>query len=661
MESSGGGRDRSQSRTAKRADPDSAFGTIEEESIDDDDERPELFSMMQNLLHSDAPDAVPGVPVQNEPTTDGATGVPMQEVPPGQQQYMIPARMVPTGFEPAEGSQPPAGAMQPFQPLAGQTVETVDQAKLMEILSNIQERLAAAPLAVPGTTGEPAEKMDITQSLGEILQAVSQDENVISAVDRQSSDVINLVTLLYEAIWQDPSVPIPIKELIGRTQVTIIKVALADVNFFNDENHPARAILNEYAYAGIGWTEVESLEKDPLYQKIYQQVELILNSYNDDITFFDGLISDFKAFRARDVTQTSELEQNILKADERKERIDDIHELVSQEIEERVLGRELDPFVEGLLQGDFYKFMVMLVIKEGPGSNAWKQAINTIDVLLWSIEEKEQQEDRGRLETITPSLFNNLRKALRIASVEPEQVDEIMAKLARVQEESLPAQAATPEPEPNFDEAEPLPLNDVASELEFSEAEPTEQAPERDEAKEAAEGLGIKFLAAGEFEQKLEQEANLANDADAAQEPSLEDELATISLDLPDGDESEIEIDIPDIDQQEVEPDVTAPDDDLSAEAEESELSEAEGPESETDPEESEPEPEVVIVVDEDLDDNSPFMQQVADLNVGMWVEFAAKMKIVEHTANSLQKSQPSTNIFLLIARVSKWSRKKWG
>jgi len=64
---------------------------------------------------------------------------------------------------------------------------------------------------------------------------------MVIAVDRHSSDVINLVTLLYEAIWQDPSVPIPIKELIGRTQITIIKVALADVGFFNNENYPAVA------------------------------------------------------------------------------------------------------------------------------------------------------------------------------------------------------------------------------------------------------------------------------------------------------------------------------------------------------------------------------------------------------------------------------------
>jgi hypothetical protein len=44
-------------------------------------------------------------------------------------------------------------------------------------------------------------------------------------------------------------------------------VALSDNTFFNRDNHPARVILNEFAVAGIGWTEVEKLEEDPLYKK----------------------------------------------------------------------------------------------------------------------------------------------------------------------------------------------------------------------------------------------------------------------------------------------------------------------------------------------------------------------------------------------------------
>ena len=45
------------------------------------------------------------------------------------------------------------------------------------------------------------------------LQAKSEDEAVVSAVDRQSSDIINLVTLLYEAEMKGRSASMVLDEL----------------------------------------------------------------------------------------------------------------------------------------------------------------------------------------------------------------------------------------------------------------------------------------------------------------------------------------------------------------------------------------------------------------------------------------------------------------
>ena len=157
--------------------------------------------------------------------------------------------------------------------------------------------------------------------------------------------------MLYEAIWQDESVPIPIKELIGRTQNTIIKVALSDTTFFNVEDHPARAVLKEFAAAGIGWEEVEKLDEDPLYQKMQSLVRQIAEDYESQESFFEALLKDFRTFRAREAARSRKLEQRILKARERQDRLDDFNQLVTQKIDERILGRELHPFIRELLDG----------------------------------------------------------------------------------------------------------------------------------------------------------------------------------------------------------------------------------------------------------------------------------------------------------------------
>ncbi len=503
----------SRSRSNRRtADASSPFGTVEEEVIGENEDRPELFSIMQNLLRSEEPaksgatrasDDGGVVDIVGEGLVEASQAVTSTE---GEMidlsQIMVPAAMVPApdseAGPQARAAPGPTPAMLPFQPQQGQTVQMVDQARLMDVLTSIQEKLSSTPaLSIPGTI-EEVDKLDISQSLGEVLQSSQEDKNVISAIDRQSSDIINLVTLLYEAIWDDSSVPIPIKELIGRTQITIIKVALADVEFFNNENHPARAILNEFAAAGIGWTEVERLEEDPLYKKIRELVERILVNYTNNNELFDELLADFHQFKVQEAARTRKLEQRILKASERKERLEDIHELVGEKIEERTLGRELDLFVEELLKGPFYKFMVLLVLKEGPGSNAWKQAINTIDVLLWTVQPHEHTGDKDRLATVNPRLLNNLRKAFRIASVDKAEIDQLIAQLQRVQDDTFPGEVLE-EPEQGK-----YASNDTA--------EATEEGGIGEER--PIVNSGVRFLAAGEFEQETSREAE-ASEAEA--------------------------------------------------------------------------------------------------------------------------------------------------
>jgi len=610
----------------------SMFGTLEEEAFDaEDEDRPELFSMMQNLLHFDEPSsssesssspfgpppttppgsaaaaageggpAVGGVPgVGGAPAGGGTPGGEAtfiseggQIVPPGM--VAVPAAMVPSllqeGIEGAEtgSASGPAQAMQPFQPQEGQTVQMVDQAKLVEILSSIQEKLntSSNSEAIPNSM-EEVEKLDISQSLGEFLLESQEDENVVNAVDRQSSDIINLVNLLYEAIWQDPSVPIPIKELIGRTQITIIKVALEDVEFFNNERHPARTILNEFASAGIGWTEVEELEKDPLYQKIREQVDQIVAYQNDNQLFID-LIEDFRNFKAEEAAKTRQLEQRILKATERNNRLDDIHELVTQKIEERILGRELHEFVEELLKGPFHKFMVMLVLKEGPGGNAWKQAINTIDVLLWSVQPHEEGGDRDRLATVNPRLLNNLRKAFRIASIDKSEIDELIDQLQQVQNETF---HGLEEDEPAEEEAS-TPEADTETEDDVAEstADETDEADsdaEEDEAPEESEKPSIRFLKAGEDEEESDSETPAIE-----MEAEAEDHSAT---------EDEPTIDVPDDPGEPISMPVADAEEPAAAEEEE-------------DAEETAAE----------MAEDDPYMKQVDTLSVVVWVEFAGE------------------------------------
>jgi hypothetical protein len=195
---------------------------------------------------------------------------------------------------------------------------------------------------------------------------------------------------------------------------------------------------------------------------MHELVEKILVGYEGDITFFEDLIKEFRKFIAEETAKTRQLEQTIIKKKDRGDVLDEINELVTQKIAERVLDRELNSFITDLLQNPFHKFMELLVLEEGPDSSAWKQAINTIDVLLWTIEPHDQSGDREKLETVNPRLIKNLRKAFKIATVDPDIIEVLISNLEKLQEESFPEEEITEAVAPA--EAEALALDDETAE-----------------------------------------------------------------------------------------------------------------------------------------------------------------------------------------------------
>jgi len=366
---------------------------------------PEMLSLMKNLMHGLA--------------TMSAVAVPGQPV-----------------------SAVSAGALQSPDvasvSVGGQAVSLLPQANLFSLLTEIQQRLPQ-----PGTAGATVNApLDLTSVLSDTLQKEAEDGSV-PRIDDQSSDIINLVTLLYKAIWQDESLPIPIKELIGRTQITILKVALSDPEFFNRDQHPARIFLNELAMAGIGWTEVDRLEHDPTYCMMQRLVLRMFNEYQGDLALFDALLAEFHTFKREHEDDSKETEDLLNDADERQRRLEEIEIYVSRKIDERILEEHVDPLVEKILKQHFHRFLVKLVLREGPGGNGWKPVINTIDVLLWTVQESKQKGDKERFKKINPRLLENLGKALHIAGLSKPDIESLLRELLKVQQKSFRKAEAT--------------------------------------------------------------------------------------------------------------------------------------------------------------------------------------------------------------------------
>ena len=290
---------------------------------------------------------------------------------------------------------------------------------LMRLLSHMQQR---APAQV-------SDDFDLREQLEGLLTRASAKAGKARVVGEVDEDVINLVSMLFEFILDDRTLPDSLKALIGRLQIPMLKVAVIDKTFFSRGSHPARRLLNEIASAALGWGEQDDAQRDSLYQKIEQVVQRLLNDFVDDPVIFSELLAEFLAFTGDERRRSELLEQRTRDAEEGSAKAALARREVEQALNERLLGKTLPEVVVRLLQEAWSKVLMLTCLKHGVESAEWQAALVTMDDLVWSVELHEEPEARMRLLEMVPGLLKALREGMAGAAFDPFSTGEFFSQL----------------------------------------------------------------------------------------------------------------------------------------------------------------------------------------------------------------------------------------
>ncbi|MDO9617872.1 MAG: DUF1631 domain-containing protein [Pseudomonas sp.] len=290
---------------------------------------------------------------------------------------------------------------------------------LMRLLSHMQQR---APAQV-------SDDFDLREQLEGLLTRASAKAGKARVVGEVDEDVINLVSMLFEFILDDRTLPDSLKALIGRLQIPMLKVAVIDKTFFSRGSHPARRLLNEIASAALGWGEQDDAQRDSLYQKIEQVVQRLLNDFVDDPVIFSELLAEFLAFTGDERRRSELLEQRTRDAEEGSAKAALARREVEQALNERLLGKTLPEVVVRLLQEAWSKVLMLTCLKHGVESAEWQAALATMDDLVWSVELHEEPEARMRLLEMVPGLLKALREGMAGAAFDPFSTGEFFSQL----------------------------------------------------------------------------------------------------------------------------------------------------------------------------------------------------------------------------------------
>ncbi len=269
-------------------------------------------------------------------------------------------------------------------------------------------------------------------------------DQITTPTDKVTVDVI---ALLFDYIFRDPSIPPSLRSLFGRLQVPIVKVALLDRTFFSERNHPARLLLDHLAEAAVG-AQNDDTYRAGFEQAASQVIDEICRDFEIDVSAFhvaDTKLAEFiETERHQSVAAMKPDVEEALAAEEN----DADRSYTRAFVRDRLAGLDLPFEVRSFAETTWADYLAALRAAHGETSAQWLGAVGALDDLLWSIVAKERTAQKARLTKLIPGLIRNLRGGIVAEKVSPERAQKFMEEIYQLHIAAIkPADPQAPAPQ----------------------------------------------------------------------------------------------------------------------------------------------------------------------------------------------------------------------
>ncbi len=332
--------------------------------------------------------------------------------------------------------------------------EDVSSAGLMGALQQVMNATAGAP----GAVGAAQAKVRQTEVLGS-LTALQQGNapagdggmpiidpaligagntnvlrelkaaNVTEGMGQVDIVMFDVVSMMFDFILDDDNVPDPMKALIGRLQIPLLKVALIDKSFFSKKSHPARKLLNLLAEAAVGWNQDHD-EGGAYYAQIESYVRKVIEEFEDSVDVFDLVFEQLKEFLAGQEEMAEESTQGAANAIEGRERLEQARVRAQQTIAKSFHGKPVPDVIQKFFHNRWKELLVFCYFEEGDESDNWRQSVETMDQVIWSLTPISAPEDRKKLVQLLPDLLTRVKEGMKQISLPAEERKHFLAALA---------------------------------------------------------------------------------------------------------------------------------------------------------------------------------------------------------------------------------------
>lgn len=279
------------------------------------------------------------------------------------------------------------------------------------------------------------------QGLNSFLGTATRDPQAPAPFVRTTGP--DMLSRLYDQILADPRLLPPLKGLLARLQIAVVRLARSDSMLLRRQDHPTWALLNRVAAHGMAFERADDPRLVEFLRFMEGEAQFLVDAPTPTAQLFQQVLARVDAHIDQQARQSGERNAVAMAALEREHLRRDWRDLVREQIDHQITDAPLGPRMYRFLQTSWADVIAEAMVRHGRESREAHDAMEVVDAVIDSLVTPRDLADREALRMRLPVLIGRIVAGcdsvqLPEATREPP-LSELMGQHARLLR-GLPAQ-----------------------------------------------------------------------------------------------------------------------------------------------------------------------------------------------------------------------------
>jgi hypothetical protein len=236
------------------------------------------------------------------------------------------------------------------------------------------------------------------------------------ATSSNEKAIIEIVALMFQAILAEERIPATVRVWFARLQMPVLRVALAEPEFFGTLQHPARQLIDRMGSCVMGF-DASGVQGSAMEAEIRRVVQVIEQYPETGRRVFQLVLDEFLKFLSRYLTEKGPTQRLVSVAQqvEQKETLTIQYTIELRNMLNKIKVRDE---IREFLFKVWAEVLAVAALRQGAQHEETLALKRTATDLLWAASAKPNREERARVIRDLPQILQRLRHGMTLLGLQ---------------------------------------------------------------------------------------------------------------------------------------------------------------------------------------------------------------------------------------------------